>query len=279
MRAKGIIVSALIVAGIGVSAYFSFFNHPKESQNTVKIGIMAGDQAEDKIWQEVAQTAKNKYDIDLKTVKFTDYSQPNKALTNGDIDINAYQSYNFLENWNESNKTDIVSIGDTWTTPLRLYSSKYKSPDQFQDGDQIAIANDTANEDRALHLLEAAGLIQLKQTKKATPQDITANPKNLKIVPVDASQTASSLRDPKFGGAVINTNFAKSAKIDYNSAIYVEGLNDQTTRFFNFIAANGKDKHNKKYQEVVKSLQTEKTKQLVDQEYKGAEITVWDYKK
>lgn len=270
------IVAAAAIVGIG---YFSFFNHGSQGDKVVKIGVMNGDKSEDQIWAEAAKAAKDKYGITLKTVKFSDYSQPNKALSNHDIDLNAFQNYPFLENWNKANKTDIVSIGDTWTTPLRLYSDKYKSIQDIPDGSQIAVANDVTNENRGIHLLAEAGLIKVKDTNKATPNDITSNPKNLKIVPVDASQTATSLKDPKFAGAVINTNFAKSAGIDFNTAIYVEGLNKNTTQFFNFIAANKSDKDKKIYKDVVKSIQTAKTKELVQKNYNGAEITVWDYKK
>ncbi|CAK1229401.1 ABC-type metal ion transport system [Fructobacillus cardui] len=270
------IVAAAAIVGIG---YFSFFNHGSQDDKVVKIGVMNGDKSEDQIWSKAAKTAKDKYGITLKTVKFSDYSQPNKALSNHDIDLNAFQNYPFLENWNKANKTDIVSIGDTWTTPLRVYSNKYKSIKDIPDGSQIAVANDVTNENRGIHLLAEAGLIKVKDTNKATPNDITSNPKNLKIVPVDASQTATSLKDPKFAGAVINTNFAKSAGIDFNSAIYVEGLNKNTTQFFNFVAANKSDKDKKIYKDVVKSIQTAKTKELVKKNYDGAEITVWDYKK
>ncbi|CAH1852500.1 MetQ/NlpA family ABC transporter substrate-binding protein [Convivina praedatoris] len=279
MSKKSKIITSLIVICIGIAAYFSFFNHPQDVNKTVKIGVMAGDQSEDEIWDNAIKTAKEKYGITLKTVKFNDYSQPNKALANHDIDLNAFQNYPFLENWNKANKSDIVSIGDTWTTPLRLYSSNYKNISDFNNGDQIAVANDVTNENRGLHLLAEAGLIKLKDTNKATTQDITENPKNLKITAVDASQTAKSLKDPQFAGAVINTNFAKSAKIDFNSAIYVEGLNKNTTQFFNFIAANKKDENNQTYKNVVKSIQTAKTKELVEKNYHGAEVTVWDYKK
>ncbi|MDF7627361.1 MetQ/NlpA family ABC transporter substrate-binding protein [Lactobacillaceae bacterium L1_55_11] len=279
MSKKKTIIGIIVVIVIALIGYFSFFHHSAEKGQVVKIGVMSGDKGEDQIWDEVAKTAKEKYGITLKTVKFSDYSQPNKALSDGDVDLNAFQNYPFLKNWNSAHKTDIVSIGDTWTTPLRLYSDKYKNKDDFKNGDQIAVANDVTNENRGLHLLQEAGLIKLKDTDKATTQDITDNPKNLKIVPVDASQTAKSLKDPQFAGAVINTNFAKSAGINFDSAIFVEGLNKDTTQFFNFIAANKKDENKQAYKDVVKSLQTQKTKDLVKKLYGDAEITVWDYNK
>ncbi|WP_455646830.1 MetQ/NlpA family ABC transporter substrate-binding protein, partial [Leuconostoc sp.] len=194
-------------------------------------------------------------------------------------DLNAFQNYPYLANWNKQYKTDIVAIGDTWTTPLRIYSDKYKQVSDIQDGDQITIANDPTNENRGLHLLADAGLIKLKDTTQATPKDIISNPKHLKITPVDGSQTAASLNDPKVGAAVVNTNYAKSANLNIDSAIFVESLNKNSEQYFNFIAANKKDKDKQVLKDVVKSLQTEKTKELVKKYYGNAEITVWDYKK
>lgn len=274
------IIAGVAVVVIAAGAY-TIFGHQgnKSADKTVTIGVMAGDKNEDEIWKSVIKTAKDKYGITLKTKKFTDYLQPNKALSSGDIDLNAFQNYPFLDNWNSQYKTNIVSIGDTWTTPLRIYSDKYKNVSDIKSGDQITVSNDPTNENRGIHLLAEAGLIKVKDTTKATPKDITSNPKNLKVTPVDASQTASSLKDPTIGASVINTNFAKSAKIDVESAIYVEKLNKDSQQYFNFIAANKKDKDKQVYKDVVKSLQTDKTKSLVKKFYGTAQITVWDYKK
>jgi len=268
-------IAVVIVAG----AIYTFGHGSKSQPKTVTIGVMAGSKEEDQIWDAAIKTAKDKYGITLKTKKFTDYSQPNKALADGDIDLNAFQNYPFLANWNKTYKTNIISIGDTWTTPLRLYSKSYKKTSEFKTGDQIVVPNDVTNENRGIHLLAEAGLIKIKDTNTATPKDITSNPKKLQITPIDASQTAKSLDDPKIAGAVINTNYAISAKLDINSAIYVEGLNKDSEQYFNFIAANKKDKNNETYKKVVKSLQTAETKRLVKKFYGTAEITVWDYKK
>lgn len=280
MRKKNWLIGGIIVVVIAVAAYFSFGGHGSQKANkTVTIGVMAGDKNEDEIWKSVIKTAKDKYGITLKTKKFTDYLQPNKALSAGDIDLNAFQNYPYLANWNAQYKTDIVSIGDTWTTPLRIYSDKYQHVSDIKDGEQITVANDPTNENRGIHLLSDAGLIKIKETDKATPKDIIDNPKNLKITPVDGSQTPSSLKDPKVGAAVVNTNFAKSAKLNIDTAIYIERLNKDSEQYFNFIAANKKDKDKQIYKDVVKSLQTDKTKALVKKYYGSAEITVWDYKK
>ncbi|MCT3044737.1 MetQ/NlpA family ABC transporter substrate-binding protein [Leuconostoc mesenteroides] len=278
-KKKNYIIAGVAVVVIAGAAYLSFSGQGKTESKTVTIGVMAGSKAEDEIWASTIKTAKDKYGITLKTKKFTDYSQPNKALADGDIDLNAFQNYPFLKNWNKTYKTNIVSIGDTWTTPLRIYSTSYKKISEFKSGDQILVANDVTNENRGIHLLAEAGLIEIRDTDTATPKDITSNPKNLTITPVDASQTAKSLDDSKVAGAVVNTNYAVSANLDVNSAIYVEGLNKETEQYFNFIAANKKDKDNETYKKVVKSLQTDKTKKLVKKYYGSAEVTVWNYNK
>lgn len=98
---------------------------------------MAGVKQDDAIWKEVSKTAKSKYNITLKFKKFTDYTQPNKALSNGDVDLNAFQHYAFLNAWNKANKTSIVAIGKTVITPIRLYSDKVKKLRIFLMGQQF----------------------------------------------------------------------------------------------------------------------------------------------
>ena len=95
------IIGGVAVVVIAAGAYFGFSGHGNKAESkTVTIGVMAGDKNEDEIWKSVIKTAKDKYGITLKTKKFTDYLQPNKALTSGDIDLNAFQNYPYLANWN-----------------------------------------------------------------------------------------------------------------------------------------------------------------------------------
>lgn len=277
-KKKNLFIWLIVAVVVIVAAYFSFGgNQKKAASKTVTIGIMSGVKQEDAIWKTVAQTAKKKYNIKLKFKKFTDYSQPNKALAEGDVDLNAFQHQAFLDAWNKANKTNIVSIGKTFITPIRLYSKQYKQVKDIPDGATIAVPNDATNESRALFLLKNAGLISLKtNTALATVKSIAKNPKDLKIKELDASQTARSLSD--VDAAVINTNYAQAAGLNYKSAIYVEPVNKDSEQWINLIAANKKDKNKKEYQEVVKAYQTAKTKQMMKKEYGTAEIPAWNIK-
>ncbi|EHS85637.1 ABC superfamily ATP binding cassette transporter, binding protein [Limosilactobacillus gastricus PS3] len=267
----GIIILLVVVIG----GYFSFVRPQQQAAKTVTIGIMSGTKQDDQLWDSVAKTAKDKYGITLKFKKFTDYNQPNKALTNGDIDLNAFQHKLFLKQWNKAHKTNIVAIGDTWITPIRLYSDKYKSVSDIPDGATIAVPNDATNESRALFALKNAGLFSLKKgTTLATVSDITNNTKNIKIKELSAEQVARSLSD--VDAAVVNTNYANAAGLNYKDAIFVEPTNADSAQWVNVIAANKKDKNKQVYKDVVKSLQTAETKRLIKKFYGTAELPAWD---
>ncbi|EKK21064.1 Methionine ABC transporter substrate-binding protein [Fructilactobacillus florum 8D] len=271
-----VIIGLLVIGGIG---WLSF--GPKsgnQSEKVVKVGLMTGSKADDEIWQSVAKTAHEKYHIKLQFVHFTDYTQPNTALAQHSIDINSFQHYAFLKDWNDKHKTDITSIGDTVITPIRLYSNKYRDVKEIPDGAQITIPNDATNESRALIVLKDAGLIKLDAGSKGllTVKDITANRKNLDIKEVDASQTARSLND--VAAAIVNTNYAQTANLDIKKSIFVEPANKESRPWVNLIAANKADKNKKELKQVVKAFQTRKTERLINQHYGKLELSAWNRK-
>lgn len=238
---------------------------------TVKIGVVGTD---DRIWNAIAKKAK-KENINIKLVHFTDYNQPNAALKQGSIDLNAFQHFYFLEQWNKSNNGSIKSIGKTVIAPIRLYGGKgVKNLKAIKKGGQIVIPNDPTNEGRALTLLQTAGLITLKNEALPTPNDIIKNKLHLKIVPVDASQTARQLSS--VSAAVINDNTAQDAKLDSKDAIFVEPVNKASKQWINIIAANKKDANNATYKKIVKLYQTQATKDLLKKYYGNEEIPAWD---
>lgn len=278
-KRKNIFISVIALGVILILGFFSFGGRQlfakKATTPTVKIGVMAGTKKEDEVWHLVQQIAKQKYHVNIELVKFTDYSQPNKALTDGAIDLNAYQHYAGLTAWNKVYHSDIVAIGDTILMPISLYSQKYSKVRQIPNGATITVPNDASNESRALLLLKNAGLITLKPSKATyTIADITTNPKNLKIKELDASQTAHSISD--VAAAVVNTDYALAAKLSDRQAIFTEPINADSKQWVNFIAANKKDKHKAAYQAVVKAYQSQAVKQLLKKLYGNKVIAAWD---
>lgn len=261
LRTLGITLG-LAIALTGVTAH--------ASAKTVRVGVV-GDQ-DANIWRAVAKDTAKKDGIQLKIVNFTDYNQPNNALSDHSIDINAFQSYNFQTQWNKSHKTDIVGIGNTYFQPLALYSKSAKKLTDLKHGASVIIPNDAANEERGLLLLQRAGLIKLKNKNLPTPSDITHNKLGLKVTTVDAAQTARSLSS--VDAAVVNGNYASAANLKLKNALYREQLKTGG-QYINVVSALKQDRHNKTYLKIVKAYQTEATKKNIDKYYKGNTLPAW----
>ncbi|MGI6155882.1 MAG: MetQ/NlpA family ABC transporter substrate-binding protein [Enterococcus lemanii] len=239
---------------------------------TVKLGLIGADTD---VWDDVQARLKDE-GIDLEYVKFTEYSQPNTALANGDIDLNSFQHQYFLDNFNAEHGTEIVSIGNTVNAPLGIYSDKIKDVKELKEGDQVAIPNDVTNGGRALLLLQTAGLIKVNPDKAQAPtvSDITENKLNLEIVELEASQTARALQD--VAASVINSGMAVDAGfVPTTDAIYLEPVDDTSRPYVNIIAARKEDADNEVYQKVVAAYQTDETIKVIEATSKGSSIPAW----
>ncbi|MDL1930854.1 MetQ/NlpA family ABC transporter substrate-binding protein [Ligilactobacillus salivarius] len=278
MRRKGLLGFIAVIIVIAVAAFFTFGHKKTEAKKTVTVGVVGQTNQDEKIWDQVKKTAKEKYGVTVKVKSFTDYNQPNKALQEGEIDLNSFQHKAFLNAWNKANKGTLVPIGNTVIAPIRLYSYKYKNINELPKNATIAVPNDASNESRALYVLKNAGLISFKKGtgKLATIADIEKNPKNLTIKELGAEQTARSLND--VDAAVVNNTYAIPAKLGDKQTIYTEPLNKDSEQWINVIVANKKDKNNEAYKAVVKSYQTDAVKKLIHKAYGNSEVTAWNLK-
>lgn len=267
-RIKGIFLifitalSLFILAGCGNN----------QAGTTVKVGITGSN---DPALQKVARIVK-KEGINIKVVEFSDYSQPNTALAQGEIDMNDFQTYTFQSDWNKKHKTDIVTLGQTVVAPMSLFSKKITNLNQLKKGDKIAIPNDVTNEGRALQLLESAGLIKLDDSKIPSLRDIKENKIGLKISSLDAGQTAKSLDDVT--AACVNSGVASDAKLDPKNAVYREKITAKSKPYVNILSANAKDKNNKTFKKIVKAYHTKEVAEVVRKEFHGYEMPAWEYK-
>lgn len=241
-------------------------------EKTVKIGITGSDN---RVWNAVAKKVK-KEGINIKLVEFSDYNQPNTALDQGEVDLNAFQTVYFMDNWNKTHHTNIVSVGPTDIAPMALYSKKISNIANIKKGDKIAIPNDPTNEGRALQLLASAGLIKLNNATLHTVKDITSNPKKLKISQLDAGQTARSLGDET--AAVVNSGVASDAKLNPETAIYTEKVTAKSKPYVNVISANKKDADNPTYKKIVKAYESDDIAKLTKKLYGNFQIPAWNLK-
>lgn len=245
----------------------------EEKNEVVKIGVVG---ANNDVLESVKERLKED-GIDLQLVEFSDYTQPNAALAEKEIDLNSFQHQIFLDNYNKEHKTELVSIGHTVSAPLGIYSSKIKDVKELKNGAEIAIPNDATNGGRALLLLQSAGLIKVDPAKKQTPtvSDVTENKLNLKITELDASQTARALQD--IDASVINSGMAVDAGfVPTKDAIFLEPVDETSKPYVNIIVAREADKDNKTYNKVVDVYQQEETKKVIEETSKGSSIPAWE---
>ncbi|MCG2361884.1 dipeptide ABC transporter glycylmethionine-binding lipoprotein [Staphylococcus epidermidis] len=261
------ILSFLIVAILVLSACGG--NNGKK----VTIGVASNDT---KAWEKVKELAE-KDDIDLEIKHFSDYNVPNKALSDGDIDLNAFQHFAFLDQYKKAHKdTNIEALSTTVLAPLGIYSDKVKNIKDVKKGAQVAIPNDVSNQARALKLLESAGLIKLKKNfgLNGTTKDIESNPKDLKIKAVDAQQTARALSDVDI--SVINNGVAtKAGKDAKKDPIYLEkASSDAVKPYINVVAVNSKDKDNKTYKKIIELYHSKEAQKALKEDTKDGEKPV-----
>lgn len=268
------IIKYLLVSGVAALFFLVAGCGQQSKEQTVKVGI---NNADTPIWKIVQKKVK-KDNINLKIVEFSDYNQPNTALLQNELNINAFQHQYFLKNWNKAHHSDLVAIGKTMIQPMAIYSNKLTKLSQLGDGAKVAIPNDSSNEARALQLLEAAGLIKLKTTGSQLPstKNVVSNTHHLKFQILDAAQTAHSLSDVDI--AVVNGNVASAAKLSQKKLIYREKVSKQSRPWINVIVANKKDRHNATYQKIVKAYQSEAVLKEVHKVYGPNAVAAWKVK-
>lgn len=229
----------------------------------IKVGIRSSEL---RTWEFIKEKAK-KQGLDIELVNFSSAYDPNQALAEGEIDVNAFQHVAYLDSFNQKNGTDIVPIGTTIIAPLGLYSEKYKSLKEIPNGAQIAVPNDPSNWGRALVLLQEADLITVVEgfDGNGGEDKIKSNPKNLKIVPVDSASTPRVMQDT--AASIINNGVAVEAGLSLKDALIHE--NKTAKPYINVIAARKKDQDKVYLKKLVKVYQSKSTAAFIKKTYKG----------
>ncbi len=208
-------VTFIILLGIGITAC------SKKNSDTIKLGVMSGPEYQLAV---AAQTvAQQRFGLTIQLVSFNDYIMPNEALNDGDIDANYFQHQPYLDAQIKARGYQLSSIGNLYIYPMGLFSHHIANIKQLPKEAKIGIPNDPSNAARALLLLQTAGIIQLKPgvTITATPLDIVSNPKQVKIIQLDAAQLPRSLKDLSL--AAINNTYAAAAGLHLRNALVKEG--------------------------------------------------------
>ncbi|MDD2591299.1 MAG: MetQ/NlpA family ABC transporter substrate-binding protein [Erysipelotrichaceae bacterium] len=271
------IVVLLLTLVLSLSLFACSNEEPETEPVVVKVGTV-GEYNE--YWKPViALFAEEGVTIEL--VKFTEYSLPNAALADGDIDMNAFQHYAYLNKEISEVGYELSVICETIVAPLGLYSENITDVSEIKENDTIAIPSDATNGGRALKLLESAGLITVDPEVGylGVKADIIENPLNLDIVEVDASLTASLL--PDVAAAIINGGVAISAGLHKtDQLIFVESIDPQANpnvaNLINVLVVRNEDVDNELYNRIADAFQSDAVAEVIHQEYPGVILPAWE---
>ncbi|MBV7559568.1 methionine ABC transporter substrate-binding lipoprotein MetQ [Enterobacter sp. ENT02] len=264
LAAVGALIGSLALVGCG---------QDEKDSNHIKVGVIVG--AEQQVAEVAQKVAKEKYGLDVELVTFNDYVLPNEALSKGDIDANAFQHKPYLDQQIKDRGYKLVAAGNTFVYPIAGYSKKIKSLDELQPGSQVAIPNDPTNLGRSLLLLQKVGLIKLKDGVGLLPTalDVIENPKNLKLVELEAPQLPRSLDDAQIALAVINTTYASQIGLTpAKDGIFVE---DKDSPYVNLIVTREDNKDAENVKKFVQAYQSDEVYQEANKVFNGGAVKGW----
>ncbi len=243
---------------------------PAHAEDTLRVGVMSGDA--EVLMERVADEAKSR-SLKLQVTAFSDYLLPNEALDHGDLDANAFQHQPYLDNQVKARGYRIVPIAYTIVAPLGLYSRKVKTAADLPRGASIGIPNDPSNGGRGLNLLAALGVIQLRDGAGIlpTPLDVTANPRGVRIVELDAGIIARSLND--LDAAVVNTDWALKANLSLDLRIGSEAVDGNPYR--NVIAVRAGTEGDPRLRALVDAYYSDAVRQFIIDYYQGRQLPAW----
>lgn len=242
------------------------------SSTVIRVGASPSPHA------EILEFAKNQLaakGYELEIVEFTDYVMPNVALYEGDLDANFFQHTPYLDNYNEQNGTDLVSACKVHFEPMGLYSETLTSVSDVAEGSKVGVPNDPTNEARALNLLEAQGLIKLREGAglNATPLDIEENPLNLEFVELEAAQLPRNLSE--FAIAAINGNYAIEAGILDKVIVNEAADSESAQEYANILAVQSGELETDKTKALVEALTSDETREFINTQYEDQFIPVF----
>jgi D-methionine transport system substrate-binding protein len=266
------IIAALAAAPLVIGLAACSSAGAAEGDDVVRIGVVGKSDPQWPAFEEAAAEA----GIEIELVDFADYAQPNPALTEGELDLNQFQHIVYLADYNVSADADLTPIGSTQIYPLGLYSTKYESVDDIQEGDTVAVPDDPSNLARALLVLQSADLIELEDGGSifSTIADIDEANSKVKVTPLEASLTATSL--PDVAAAVINNDFVEDAGLAFEDAIAKDDPSDPNALpYVNIFAARAEDAENETYLKLVEIFQTDPEVQAgLDEASAGTGVSV-----
>lgn len=263
--------TALLLSGCGLMGGGSGEVGQKDGDVvTLKVGATPVPQGD--ILRFVDENLAAEAGLDIEVVEYTDYTLPNKALVDGDIDANYFQHKPYLDSEVEGQGYEITAFAPINLEPFALFSNTVKDVGELPEGAKIGINNDPANQGRALKMLEEAELITLAEGVDAVSaklSDVKDNPKKLEFIEADAAQLARTLED--VDASVINGNNALEAGLSpAKDGILIESAEDNP--YGNFLASRTENKEDENIKKLDELLHTPEVKQFIEEKWSDGSV-------
>lgn len=236
----------------------------EKDENLIRVGVCAGPYGD--MFNEAIRPALEEKGYEIKLTEFSDYVQPNMALSEKEIDVNMFQHSTYLKKFSEEYSLELKYITEIPTATMGIFSEKYDSFDEIPEGLEIAIPNDDTNYSRALRVLAQTGLITLNpdiDASKAKIDDISENPKNFRFKEVNAEVLPSIL--DSVGFAIINGNYAIGAGLKLDEAVYNEKLAEG---YYNVIAVRSEDADSQFAKDITSIVHSDKFRSVIEDDSK-----------
>ena len=271
-----LITTALVLAGCSstgdASETESSKNDSSESQ-TIVIGAQASDV---QIWEYIAQSdAAKEAGVTLEVEEVNGGPQLNTATVEGEVDVNAFQSWAYLNSFNEESGSDLTAFATTYLEPMGIYTDKFDAIKDVSEGSVVAIADNPSNASRGLLLLEAAGLITLPDDFDAlgTTSDIIENPKNLTFVEIDDTTGPRVLQDVDL--VLIGNTVALEGGLNVlEDSIFYEEINDETKNNVNILVTQKENATNEDILKLGELYHDEEVQEYIEEQFDGTKVPV-----
>lgn len=211
--------------------------------------------------------------LDLKIVEYTDYVQPNVALSEGELDANFFQHVPYFEAEVAEKGYQFDHFDGVHIEPYGVYSEKIKDIAELGDGAKVGISNDPSNQARALQLLVKEGVLKDANKEDASILDYQgnteANPKNIEFVESEAAALPRLL--PDVDAAIINGNFALEAGLKpAEDAIVLES--GENNPYANVVAYRTDTDKKEALQKLDELLHSSQVAEFIKQKWPNGEV-------
>lgn len=266
-----VVLTLSVVAGVLAGCGRSDSAKTKGEDKTIKVAASATPHAE--ILEQAKKVLAEK-GWELEVTIFNDYVQPNNVVESGEFDANFFQHIPYLESFNEEHGTHLVNAGGIHYEPFGIYPGTKTDLSALEDGDVIAVPNDTTNEARALLLLQDNEIITLKEDAglTATINDIVDNPKNVTIKELEAAQIPRVKGEVAF--VVLNGNYALEAgfSASKDAITYEKSDSEAAKTYVNVIAVKEGNENSEGIKALVEVLTSDEIKTYMNDTYGEAVI-------